>query len=329
MKLFQQESRRGINMQQRMIMVLFICLFLLVGCNNNDGLENNSMEPIQEDKPKTDEVQSDQEVVDEQEEIIEENTNNEVEENTDNEIEENLEKDGIDKEQLLLNAAQAMGELTSMKVESEIISNRSNRYQDSTITWNTQLEIMFAENHMLIHEFLTVEDDRGEPMNLELYVTPDSHFSQNPDHNPGEWTEEASFMGGYQHFNLLNAGNLIDYASFAEQFEWIEETDHYTLTFSGSDDDAFKEQIYLGFAHQVDEVINNSESEIEMTGTFEMTIAKETFYVTAWQMTFDATTTTEETGEYHNIEEASYIFSDFGEYDELVIPDEVINSANE
>lgn len=90
----------------------------------------------------------------------------------------------------------------------------------------------------------------------------------------------------------------------------------------------FKEQIYLAFAHPIEEILKNSESEIEMTGTFEMDIGKDTFYVIGWEMTFDATTTTEETGDDHNVEKAIYTLSEFGEYDELVIPNEVINSEN-
>lgn len=44
-------------MRQQSIIVLFICMCLLVGCNN-DGVENSSMEPSQEGKQETSDMRS-------------------------------------------------------------------------------------------------------------------------------------------------------------------------------------------------------------------------------------------------------------------------------
>lgn len=240
-------------------------------------------------------------------------------------VEEADDQGSMTAEELLQKTTEKMGKLTSMKLVGEIVSDQTNRYQKSTINWNVEMDMNLV-GEIIWHEFLSVDDGRTEPMNLELYTTPETYWVRNLDHDPDRWSQSEAFMGGYQHFNVLTPFVLEQYSKAGSQFNVIDEGDHYAVTFTGEDTE-FNNLIYRGFDDIVDDVLATNYESMEISGTFEMTIDKDSFYVTSYTMEHDAKVTTTETGDYHVVEKATYLFSNFNEFDNLNIPEEIISNA--
>ncbi|MFD1039781.1 DUF6612 family protein [Virgibacillus byunsanensis] len=77
--------------------------------------------------------------------------------------------------------------------------------------------------------------------------------------------------------------------SYSSLFHVIDNGDHYVLSYSGSDEE-FK-SIVFGANHTMQNAFfNDFFHNMLITGTYELTINKETFYLTIFELDFIATT---------------------------------------
>ncbi|SHF93461.1 lipoprotein [Ornithinibacillus halophilus] len=327
--------------------VLFVSILFLTGCSDilnslqegegitinietDDNSEEETEKNQQTDSKQTEDSTSNQVQKDQSKDN--ESTNEEVEQGqeesenaTDNEATSDMSQ--LNVADILLQSHEAMNNVTSLKLNGSIKSNISNFYQDTILSWNIEAEHNY-HSKIVTHELINLDDGRTDPMNLELYTIPTHQWVRDINHDPDSWYENPANVDSYRQYKVLMSHKLEEFAQHASLFEISDGDTHYTISFTGSDEE-FVKHIYLGFDYVIDAYIgNNFEQKTFYNGTFTMTIDKDTLYVDTYTIEHEEEISgVSEEDDYYMHETSAYQLSEYNEHDRLDIPSDVIENA--
>ncbi|MFC7062212.1 DUF6612 family protein [Halobacillus seohaensis] len=259
--------------------------------------------------------------------LEEEQTSEETAEKTEKETSESSEDTNSpgsgDAEQILRQSAKVMADLTSFLAEGEFTEDTTTNGQNEKTETKLTMEMvqdgstqMYAQSNTLSN--INTDDD------TEMYLVEDVVYIK----SEGRWfsmpmNSDSGQM--FEMFKVLDDERLEDYVSFGKSFDVIDNDDHYLLTFSGDDED-YKSVVMGASESMLGNSLKEHYENMEITGTYEIKIDKDTYYMRGYNTEYELTTTGElgDVKTYHN---STYAISNFNEYDEITVPGEVVEQA--
>ncbi|MBU9720900.1 MULTISPECIES: DUF6612 family protein [Bacillaceae] len=331
-------------MSKIMTFLASILLLMTVACSN----ENNVQEDLsQEDSNQGEEIndEADESVEDEgekEEELEETASTDNMEEDTESEEEVGESEDGsrdvnedtsvfsddLDAENLLRQSAFAMEEIDSLLTEGEFtvtttidgIEEREEIAIKMILILSSELPMLHVETSQIANG-----DDLG---NIDMYALEDVVYIV--DHYTDEWYKmpfDNDMAEIHNMFNTIETDELDHYANIGETFQVLDQGDHYALIFE-EEGNAF--QSFLTGSTAVDiesDWIFDVYGELEGWGKYEILIQKETFYFLGYNLEFELASSDGGMGNMETYYKAGYTYSNFDEYDEIVVPEEVLEKA--
>src|SRR5690625_2327348 len=254
------------------LLLVMLSILMLSACGENDATtEDNSqdgeVEETNKDEKDSDENQTDK-VVDDEEDGAKET----------NEISNPTGVKGI-----FQKAAEVMSGVQGMNLTGEIISTTDMMgiADNETSQITGEIAINPFAQHLNIH---TVSDMDGTVEN-EMYITEKAMYMTDPE--SGGWfsmsMEQGGMMGDVS--AIISESQFHRLAELHELFELKDDSDHYMITFEGTGEE-FK-GVAFGALKDIagDEAYQSLTGMItEISGTYEFTIDKDTFYVVAMKM---------------------------------------------
>lgn len=198
-----------------------------------------------------------------------------------------------------------------------------------TIPIHTVEDVTF--NPFAMHQTVTTTTPDGEEETLESYWTEDGFYQEDPVEGwvklPSELTEDLNEL-----MAMTTAGDQVAQAETLAEEMTVEDTgDSYQLSYEG-DGEAMMEAILASF----ESLMGEEDASMSMEGlmedfnfneiSYEMTIEKETFYLTEMSMYVDMEISAE--GESLNmVQSTAMSISNFNGVDTIKVPDEVLDGA--
>ncbi|WP_058306300.1 hypothetical protein [Gracilibacillus massiliensis] len=208
--------------------------------------------------------------------------------------------------------------INSMKLDANIEAVQTNIYQKSPLTWDLEIYIN-QSSKITTHEQIVMGDGRSDDVFVEVYSHPDVSFMNIAETD--EWLEDENRLGGYRHYYWINSEVMNHFAEHSDLFVGYDDDTHFRIEFFGTDEQ-FEELIFFGFETIVDDTLNNyfvSEGG-NISGELIMKFEKESYTLTDYTLSYEATTTVPDEGDYQVKESGEYRFSDFGDHNSLTIP---------
>ncbi|MBU9723528.1 MULTISPECIES: DUF6612 family protein [Bacillaceae] len=301
-------------MKKALLVVFTLLMFgMMAACSDDDeeAMDNNATE-----ENGTEDVVEDGEEVDENgaDEQSEEDIANEAEEASNEETDEGNVSDSQEAasdeaHEMLLQSSEAMDNLTSYKLEMEIKENDANAEPiDSLMV----MQMAFSDDvfTMYVNVSSNYEDEQAE-----FYLASDAMYVKED-----VWYEMPRSGDEHAYTTWTDTGlrEVGDFTEFSDQFDIIDNGDHYLLRLEADDYDSFwlDDLRHFGAGQMSDDV--------KIEGLYELRIQKESLYMLGYNMVIKAETSE---GELLMDYEATLTMSDFNEYDEITPPDEVVNEA--
>lgn len=246
-----------------------------------------------------------------------------------------------DVESVLNDSIDAMEELSSysMKVDS----TQSMVVEEESMDIESSIEMDLLLEPLTL--FQKTSFDLGDMgMGMDMSLEYDSYFSEEEgffmqDPFANEWAkfsntvmdemmEEALALSDAQ---LSPEEQLKPFKEYISDLSIIEEEDHYVISLKGegADMSAFAEQISTMAGEGMDELFEDIWNDMEIHALeYEIFIDKETYYQTEANVYMEMTMNIEE--ESMTLEQTSHmVLSQFNELDDLQIPEEVLENAEE
>lgn len=230
----------------------------------------------------------------------------------------------VNAEEIFKKSAEAMTEVTSFQVEGTVVENSMINEQNEKSETNLTMETILGESPAMYAKSNT-ESNTGATGEIEIYMT-DKIYVKAPEE---QWFAMEKGGGNeemYNMFTTLEAKDLKEYINWGEAFDVADRGDHYLLSFAG-DADMYKE-IVMGAANSMSgDVWNDRYESMEIDGTYEITVEKETYRMKSYLLEYEAEMD-EEMGNISTYHKGSYTLQNFNEYEEIIVPEEVIEQAN-
>ncbi|MEI5908781.1 DUF6612 family protein [Bacillus spongiae] len=241
-------------------------------------------------------------------------------------------------EEVFEKSQEAGNSLTSVHVETSM----KQTFSDNELTGSMEMETSSSSDMILdpltMHQTTSVnitgEEDTSEMFELmetELYYSNQGMFMKDPLQN--EWSEiPADFIGELEDVlatESLPQNQLEQYASRINDFTFEQDEESYILSLQLKDEKA-NEVLEEGLSVLPDELQNSMGDERDSISLNEIKINvlidKETFNTTTLDMEMDMTMSVE--GEELQVkQQVNSTFSKFNELEEIIIPEDVLNSA--
>ncbi|MRH44496.1 hypothetical protein GH741_17770 [Aquibacillus halophilus] len=306
-------------MKKLIVFLLMISIFLLAACNedstSNDDAENDSQMDVSQSEEAS--LESDDDEV----EAAEEDTTEDEKESSDDEGDL---VDALDVKSILKKSAEAMAEVTSFKGISKFIDdstfNGVEEKSESTFTMEIILSdpaVMYAKASSVLSE--TEEGD------MEMYMK-DGTLYINSEENWFSMPTDSGYGSLYEQYNMYEEEQIEAYVNQSDSFEVIDNGDHYLLSFAGNNEE-YKNVVMGSSFGATSELFKEHYENMKInSGTYEVSIDKETFYMTEYKYEYDSETTGE-LGAITQYSKGTYSLSDFNSIGEITVPEEVIENA--
>lgn len=278
-----------------------LCMFVLVGCQEAAvDVPVNEVSDVAEDN------------------VVANDNNAELVENEEPDV--TGDNDSVtNAEELWARVVLAMGEASGFNLSGVVRENMvmagvvSEEVQ--TITGDATVS-PFAQHH-----FIHTESSLDPPSDFEMYINDEMMYAYVDDigwlaMDLDELFGEAGLM--------LTEGSLNSFIKYHELFEFADEGEHYTLTFTG-EDDVYK-RVIIGVDNPSYDYLASAIQEI--AGTFVFTIDKESFYIVKTEANIEQKVVLNGV-ELRSEEEMTYAYSNHNEVGPFTVPDEVAQSAIE
>lgn len=318
-------TKRGAHMKKIIgFSLIGLFLFLMTACSED--------EPAMNDKTNKSKIEDTQAATDGDKEVKTEQQN----EDDSNQSEEQTNIDDTNKEEtkesevatakltdapaILRKSSEAMQNIESLYIGgttvSDAIINDIERIE--TITINADL--MIGEQNTL-HQTVKIEANDEPDSNMEMYLNEEMYYLKEND----KWLSMEPEYAVNNLYNTVFDEQLSFYIDFGSLFQVIEEEDHYILSYSGTDEE-FKEVVFGAGQKVLNDFFRDFYHNMKVTGTYELTIDKQTFYLTNYFLEYEATTSGA-AGKGHIYEKSEFFYSNFNAYVELIVPEEVRKAA--
>ncbi|PYZ97046.1 hypothetical protein CR205_00090 [Alteribacter lacisalsi] len=241
--------------------------------------------------------------------------------------------DGLTVEEILTQSEEAMEELSSYSMDMEMLQEMS--MDDDTMDINMTSEAQVLMDPLVLYQHASM-DMMGMPFSYDSYFSEEHGFFME-DPMSGEWlklpdefTDEMMAMADIQ----TSPEDQFDI--FRENLEEVdvetdEEEDRYIVTIKGDgvDNEAMKEQL-MGFMDgDMGQLMGDALDSMEIHSyEYEIFIDRDTFYTTEANVFMDMTMD-DGVNETAMKQTTHMLFGGFNEYDDLEVPANVIENAEE
>ncbi|MBP2243040.1 hypothetical protein J2Z40_003622 [Cytobacillus eiseniae] len=235
-------------------------------------------------------------------------------------------------EEVFNKSAEASETLKSFAVQMEMTQEMSSDQEELNMKTSSVIDMSVVTEPMAYYQKMKMSlGEESESFEMESYFSADGMFLYEPESSqwmkfPQEMTEAFLQMAGQQQPNPSE--ELKKLQQFVEDFTFEQDSSNYILKLKASGD-KFNDFIKATAAEQLppemalEEVLNNMNVNAV---DYEILINKETFYPSALIMNMDMDMTIE--GQTISlVQSMNGQYSSYNEIDEIVIPQEVIDSA--
>ncbi|GGF23770.1 hypothetical protein GCM10010954_23280 [Halobacillus andaensis] len=229
---------------------------------------------------------------------------------------------------VLQKSNEAMAELESYSSETEMEQTMTIAGEPITINSHSQQDITL--DPFAMHQVITTSSPEEGEVSLESYWTEDGFYQEDPEQGwielPSEFTEGID--------DLMNAAMAEDQVAqaeeLAEDMSVEDQGDSYLLTYQGDGEalkDEFQKMFESGMGEEESSMMEDMMGEMTINDlSYEMTIDKETHYMTNLMMDMDMDMEME--GESTNtVQTIDMTLDNFNGVDEITVPQEVIDEA--
>lgn len=241
-------------------------------------------------------------------------------------------KQALTLEEVFEKATEASKDIQSMKMD--MASEQSTEILDTDMKMDNKMtaKLEMVQEPFAMHQELTMGMGE-ESMEMEIYIVEDGFYVNNP--QMGQWMKlPEDQMGDLEAMLDLAKGaevNLEELAEYQDQFELVEEKDHYVLKMSGSGDDVQKmiqgQVEASGILETMGEDVKEVMEQIEIHElSYEVTLDKETFHTNDYQMDMDFEMAVEDQ-KMRMKQTVKSTITDINKIDEIVLPKEVQEAA--
>ncbi len=199
---------------------------------------------------------------------------------------------------------------------SDAIINDAERIE----TIHIDADMMIGEQKTL-HQTVKIEANDEPDSNMEMYLNEEMYYLKEND----KWLSMEPEYAINNLYNTVFDEQLSFYSHYSSLFQVTDEADHYILSYSGTDEE-FKEIVFGAGQKVLNDFFRDFYHNMKVTGTYELTIDKQTFYLTNYLLKYEATTSGA-AGKGYIYEKSEFSYSNFNAYVELIIPQEVRESA--
>ncbi|SFD43687.1 hypothetical protein SAMN05216238_101332 [Lentibacillus persicus] len=229
-----------------------------------------------------------------------------------------------DAENILRNAAEAMAGLKSFKGTSDYIDETTMNGQTSHTEGTFTMEIVYGDSQKLYVQSSDVSSDAGEGA-FEFYMTGD-HFYVNSEEHWFSMPVDSEQSEMYEQFKVVEDDQFDQFSHYSNAFDVTDNGDHYVLTFAG-DDAAYKDIAFGATVSVSSNMLEEHFDNMEISdGSYEITIDKNTGYITGYQMEYTSTTTSD-LGDMEQYYKGTFELSNFNEIEDITVPDDVVEKA--
>ncbi|MFB4167713.1 DUF6612 family protein [Virgibacillus sp. JSM 102003] len=180
---------------------------------------------------------------------------------------------------------------------------------------------MIIGGHNTLHQTVKIEANDEPDSNMEMYLNKEMYYLKEND----KWLSMEPEYAVNNLYNTILNEQLSFYIDYGSLYQVIEEEDHYILSYSGTDEE-FKEIVFGAGQKVLNDFFRDFYHNMKVTGTYELTIDKQTFYLTSYLLKYEATTSGA-AGKGHIYEKSEFSYSNFNAYVELIVPQEVREAA--
>lgn len=246
--------------------------------------------------------------------------------------EEKAEK-AITVEEVFDKATEASKEVKSMSMTMQTTQKIEMPEEDLDFDSTMDATIQMIEDPLAMHQKLEMGMEEGK-MSIEMYLVEDGVYMHEPQSD--QWLKlPKEGMGNLEEIMEMTKNsevNLEEFAGYKDQFELVEEDDHYILRMEGAGDafeQMIKEQVEgTGVLEQTEEGEQILKDMKINDVDYELLIDKETFHTTAYNMNMDIEMKAE--GKTMKMQQGIQVkVDDINQVDEIVVPDEVKENAIE
>ena len=302
---------------KKVLLTIFSALLLIVlsACGNNSN-DANATNNNTNNESKTENVE-----------------NNEANNNGEEAKEETDDADGnSDAEELLQKATEANNSLESFSAEADMKQLMVMDGEEMDINSTTSMDIIM--DPMTMKQTIVTDIPDAGKQETEAYFTEDGYYMLDPESDT--WMKLPDELSGQLLAQAEAQANveqqLEQMKPLMKDFTVEEKDDHYLLIFKSDDetlDDSLMEMVQASLP---DEMQMMGEEIFENTTfnslNYEMKIDKDNYYVQALNMTMDMDMKIEEQ-EMNLNQDMKMTYSNYNEVDEIVVPDDVIENAEE
>ncbi|MEJ8778047.1 DUF6612 family protein [Pseudogracilibacillus sp. ICA-222130] len=303
---------------KKVLLTIFSAMLLIVlsacGNNSNDvNATNNNTN--NETETETENVENNEA----------NNNGEEAEEETDNA------EGNSDAEELLQKATEANNNLESFSVEADMKQLMVMDGEEMDINSTTSMDIIM--NPMTMKQTIVTDIPDAGKQETESYFTKDGYFMLDPESDT--WMKLPDEITGQLLAQVEAQANveqqLVQMKPLMKDFTAEEKDDHYLLIFKSDDetlDDSLMEVIQASLPDEMQMMGDIFENATFNSLNYEMKIDKDNYYVQALNMTMDMDMKMEEQDINLN-QDMKMTYSNYNGVDEIVVPDDVIENAEE
>lgn len=298
-------------------LLFLISMMILAACGDDK---------TSSDKPKEESVSEDKQT----NEVTAKNDNENTDQNDDSTVQEEEDESsdsddgtnlGGSAEQLFKKSAEAMIGVTSYLIEGQYTDNGTINGQVSNTTTLTMELSLTAQSNM--HMKTSTTSDTDISGDVEMYKVDGGMYMKSP--NQPKWFKFPASSDFGKLFNTLQGDQLKEYVKQSNAFVVEDSGDHYSLVFSGTDEEYKSAVMGAGIA-VLEDTLKEHYDNMEVSGSYEIKIDKETFQMIGYELEYESSTTGE-IGEIETYHKASYSISEFNEHDNITVPEEIVQSA--
>lgn len=239
--------------------------------------------------------------------------------------------DGQKAQEVFEKSIQAMEGVNSFNMDMNM--KQEIPFGEEVIKTDTKMSGDVVIEPMTMHQKMNMSAGDEESMEMEMYITEDSIYVWEAMSETWMKMPEELFgeMMALEDMQTNPTDELEKLKEYVDEFTYKEEGNNYILSLSASGD-KFKELIkdtLAEFAGDDDASLNEMMDMVEINKiNYELKIDKKTYYQNELNMNMDLTITID--GESTTIKQNVHaVFSNFNGIDEIVVPQEVIDSAIE
>ncbi|WP_226038073.1 DUF6612 family protein [Aquibacillus saliphilus] len=294
---------------------VMVFIMMLAACSDDSSGDDNVENETTTEESQSNEVQADTDG--------DKTKGDEQEENAEEEADRSSDLVATGAEQILRESAEAMAGVTSFLAEGQYIDNTTTNGQNERAETSLSMT-MILDDSTKMHAKSSTESNTDAGGDIEMYRVEDAMYVM----SEGQWITMPTTADNGQMsemFQMYDTERVEEYVAQSEYFEVADNGDHYLLSFAG-DGEQYKSVVMGASAEVIGDTLKEHYQNMEVSGTYEIMIDKDSYYMTGYNTEYESSTTGE-MGEVKTHHKASYSMSNYNEYDDITVPDEVVDQA--